>query len=290
VSANPPGASWGRPAARSADANSSRGRQLREILRGRTFAYGVVLGSAAGFVAGAWLGSVEVMAGGPIAVIAAALALAFATADRRAERDFFRAYAAARGLVYEGTIETAPLTPLLGAGDRRRCEHWMRKPMGTDGLGHFVYEDERGSGRDKSVEKRRFTICVTDIEAAIAMFPGIFLCRRIGVIERIDHHDWLSHVNRHRVELESARLCKRYHLLVDDAQNELVLRELFSPSLEVLLAEHPLSPCFEYRAGTLVVYVERFLADEGQLDWLRDVTAKIAERFTSEASEASTRA
>jgi hypothetical protein len=286
VSAGPPGSSWGRPAATSADADSSRGLRLREILRGRNFAYAIVLGSAAAIVGGAWLGSLAVMSGGPVVVIATAMALAFATADRRAERDFFRAYAAARGLVYEGTPAVAPLTPLLGAGDRRRCEHWMRKPMGADGLGHFTYEDERGRGREKSVEKRRFTICVTDAEAGIRMFPGIFLRRRIGLIERIDRHDWLSHTSRHRVELESARLCERYDLWVDDGQDELVLRELFTPSLEVLLAEHPLEPCFEYRAGTLVVYVERLLSDEGHLDWLRELTAKIAVRLTTEVQEA----
>jgi len=246
-----------------------------------------VLGSAAAIVVGAWLGSVAVIVGGPVAVSATALALAFATADRRAERDFFRAYAAARGLVYEGTLEIAPLTPLLGAGDRRRCDHWMRKPMGTDGLGHYVYEDDRGHGREKSVERRRFTICVTDVQAGIRMFPGIFLCPRTGLIARIDSHDWLSHVNRHKVELESARLCERYELWLDDGQDELLLRELFTPSLEVLLAEHPLEPCFEYRAGTLVVYVDRRLNDEGHLDWLREVTAKIADRISTEVGEAS---
>jgi hypothetical protein len=287
VSTGPPGSSWGRPAARSADADSSRGLRLREILRGRIFAYGIVLGSAAAILGGAWLGSVAVMSVGPVAIIAAALVLAFATADRRAERDFFRAYAAARGLVYEGTLAVAPLTPLLGAGDRRRCDHWMRKPMGIDGLGHYVYEDERGHGRERSVERRRFTICVTDVEAGISMFPGIFLCRRTGLIERIDHHDWLSHTRRHKVELESARLCKRYELWVDDGQDEVRLRELFTPSLEVLLAEHPLEPCFEYRAGALVVYVERRLSDDGHLDWLREVTAKIADRFRTEVQEAS---
>ena len=127
--------------------------------------------------------------------------------------------------------------------------------------------------------------CVTDVQAGIRMFPGIFLCRRTGLIARIDSHDWLSHVNRHKVELESARLCERYELWLDDGQDELLLRELFTPSLEVLLAEHPLEPCFEYRAGTLVVYVERLIEDEGHLDWMREVSASIAGRFAAEIKE-----
>jgi hypothetical protein len=53
----------------------------------------------------------------------------------------------------------------------------------------------------------------------------------------------------------------------------------------VLLAEHPLEPCFEYRAGTLVIYVERTIEDEGHLDWLREVSAKISAAFAAEISE-----
>jgi hypothetical protein len=117
------------------------------------------------------------------------------------------------------------------------------------------------------------------------MFPGVFLCRRRGVFGRLDGEDWLSHRNRHKVALESASLCERYDLWVDDAQDELLFRELFVPSFEVLLAEHPFEPCFEYRAGTLVVYVERLLEDEGHLDWLREVSADIAGRFAGEIRE-----
>jgi hypothetical protein len=220
--------------------------------------------------------------------------MAFVSADRRSEGDFFRSYAAARGLVHEGgRLELEPLTPLLGAGDRRWCEHWMRLPAGAGpevGLGHYTYEAEHGHGREKNVERRRFTICVTDLGAGIRLFPAIFLCRRASLLEKIDRRDWLSHVGRHEVELESAALCAGHALWVDDGQDELLLRELFTPSFEVLLAEHPLAPCLEYRAGTLVVYVERQLDDEGHLDMLRDVTAKIAARFAAEVEEAGARA
>jgi len=117
------------------------------------------------------------------------------------------------------------------------------------------------------------------------MFPAVFLCRRRGVFGMLDGKDWLSHANRHKVELESARLCERYELWVDDGQDDVLLHELFAPSFEVLLAEHPLEPCFEYRAGTLVTYVERRLEDEGHLDWMRELTAKIARRFAGEVEE-----
>ena len=117
------------------------------------------------------------------------------------------------------------------------------------------------------------------------MFPGLFLCRRRGIFGGLDGEDWLSHRNRHEVQLESAAMCERYELWVDDAQDDLLLRELFAPSLQVLLAEHPLAPCFEYRAGALVVYVERRIEDEGGLDMLREASGRIAAAFATEVEE-----
>jgi hypothetical protein len=291
VSDGPPGSTWARPsAATPRDANSTRSRHFRDLLHGRGFVYGLVLGAVAALVAGAALHSVALLAGGPIAVALVTVLAALASADDRAEEDFFTGYAASRGLDYVGDWAPLPLTPLLGAGDRRRCEHWMQGGLDgalACGLGRYTYEvHERDSrGRSRVKETRHFTVGVVDLEAGMSMFPGIFLCRERGVFGRLDGEDWLSHRNRHKVRLESASLCERYELWVDDAQDELLLRELFAPSFEVLLAEHPLEPCFEYRAGTLVIYVERTIEDEAHLDWLREVSAQISAAFASEVRE-----
>ena len=126
---------------------------------------------------------------------------------------------------------------------------------------------------------------MVDLEQGITLFPGIFLTRRRGLFGFIDGEQWLSRVNRRKVELESAELCERYDLYVDEAQDELQLRELFAPSFVIWLAQHPLAPCFEYRAGTLVVYVERKLEDAGHLDWMLEAAAEIAARFAREVAE-----
>jgi hypothetical protein len=291
VSQGPPGSTWaGDGLAKVWNADSTRGRRLRELAHGRGVAYGLVLGSVGAVLAGAWLHSLVVILGGPVVVAAVALLAAFVLADNRSELDFFRAYASAHGFSYAGRTHPQPLTPLLGAGDRRHCDHWMHGPLskGLDcALGHYTFEVHRGDehGHSRRRETRHFTVCVVDLEAGIRLFPGIFLCKRRGLFGALDGEDWLSHRNRHDVELESAQLCERCELWVDDAQNELLFRELFVPSLQVLLAEHPLEPCFEYRAGTLVVYVERVLQDEGHLDWMREVTAKIAGHFAAEVEE-----
>jgi hypothetical protein len=293
VSSGPPGSTWAATsAAGPRNANSTRGRHFRALLHTRGFAYGLVLGGAATLVAGAWLHSAALAAGGPVVIAAIAAIGAFVAADRRAANDFFRTYAAAHGLAYIGRRGPLPLTPLLGAGDRRRCEHWMEGRLGdgvVGGLGHYTYEVRKrdSRGRTEKRETRHFTICVVELEAGIRMFPGIFLCPRRGIFGMLDGEDWLSHRNRHEVELESAKLCDRYELWIDDAQDELLLRQLFTPSFEVLLAEHPLAPGFEYRAGALAVYLERTIEDEGHLDWLREVTAEIARRFSTEIEQRS---
>jgi hypothetical protein len=291
VNGGPPGSTWSDPGpARSWNADSTRGRHLRALVHSRPFSYGLVLGSVGAVLAGAWLHSLVVILAAPPVVVAVALVAAFVAADNRSEADFFIAYASSRGCSYAGRTRPLPLTPLLGAGDRRRCDHWMqgRLSEGLDGgLGHYTFEtDRRGQlGQNSYRNTRHFTICMVDLEAGIRLFPGIFLCARRGLFGRLDGEQWLSHHNRHEVELESAELCEGHELWVDDGQDELLLRELFAPSLQVLLAEHPLEPCFEYRAGTLVVYVERTLSDEGHLDWMREVTAKIAGHFGAEIEE-----
>ena len=291
MSSGPPGSSWGRPASAPRDADSTRGSRFRALLHGRRFAYWLVFGAVAGVVAGAAAHSLLLVAGGPAAVGTILLAVSFAAADRRAAHDFFSGYAAANGFEYVGDTGVTPLTPLLGAGDVRHFTRWMTGPLDGGlrcGLGHYTYQvrEHQQGGRRQVRETRHFTVCVADLEAGMSMFPAVFLCRRRGVLDTLDGHDWLSHRNRHKVELESAALCDRYVLWVDDDQDELLLRELFVPSFEVLLAEHPLQPCFEYRAGTLVVYLERLLDDEGHLDWLREVSAAIAGRFSVEIEEA----
>jgi hypothetical protein len=261
------------------------------MLRGRLAGYAFAFGVVAAVVIGAWLHSVPVLLGGPLFVAVLVLGAAFRAADGCAKRDFFLSFAAARGLRYVGETILLPLTPLLGAGNRRECSHWMVGPLGertprsTCGLGHYTWFERRRA--DQSTSRwvpRHFTICVVDLEPGITMFPGVFLVRRRGLAGVLGG-DWLSTGRRRRVELESAQLHERYDLWVERSQDDLLLRELFSPSFVAWLAEHPLEPCFEYRAGTLVVYLERRLEDAGHLGWLQDAAEEIAGRLAREVVE-----
>jgi hypothetical protein len=85
--------------------------------------------------------------------------------------------------------------------------------------------------------------------------------------------------------MESSDFEKRYDLFVDQSQDQIALRELFSPSFIVWLAGHPLRPCFECKGSTLVVYVEGHVAHGGRLQWLLDATKELVGRFEAEIAE-----
>jgi hypothetical protein len=265
---------------------------MRRLLHGRGAAYALALGVTGAVVAGAWLRAPLVILVGPPVAVALVLLVAFRIADARAEREFFLSFSRARGLAYRESAALPPLTPLLAAGDRRQLRHWMEGPLGESlpdvscGLGHYTwYERRRGDDDSPRRVPHHFTICMVDLEPGMRLFPGVFLARRRGLGGLLGS-GWLRTARRRRVELESALLHERYELWVERSQDDLLLRELFSPSFVAWLAEHPLAPCFEYRSGALVVYVERRLEDAGRLGWLQDATAVIAGRLAGEVAEA----
>ena len=101
---------------------------------------------------------------------------------------------------------------------------------------------------------------------------------------------WLDTGTRRKVDLESEALHERCELWVERSQDDLRLLQLFSPAFVAWLAEHPLHPCFEYRSGTLVVYLERRLEDAGHLGWMLDATAEIAGRLRARSRRRPARA
>jgi hypothetical protein len=249
----------------------------------------MALGAAGAFVYGASRTSVPIMTVAPAAVVLVTVLACALLADRGAASRFFRHYARSLGLVYWPRSSLPALTPLLGAGDRRWIEHWMQGALPGDpviggGLGQLVWE-ERDDERRRS--RHRVTICVADLESSIRRFHGVFLRPRRGLITSTP--DWIRRGHTRAIEVESAAFSERYELLVADDQDEVVARQLLAPSLVLWLAEHPLVPGFELRAGMLVVFVDRPLQDEGNLTYLLDVTRRLATRVLDETREAAER-
>ena len=271
------------------DADSTRAVHMRRMVGSRGALYSLVIGVVGAVVLGAWLREPLVMLGGAVLVVLTIAAICFRAADRRAEQEFFLSFARARGLAYAPRAELLPLTPLLGAGDRRECRHWMQGPLAEGlpqcGLGHYVFRVRHGSGEGERWTSHDFTVCVVEIEQGIVLYPGVFVARRRDLVDRLGGGRWLNTGSRRRVELESEALHERCEVWVERSQDDVQLLRLFSPAFVSWLAEHPLHPCFEYRAGTLVVYLERRVEDAGRLGWMLDATAAIARRLRDEVGE-----
>jgi hypothetical protein len=96
------------------------------------------------------------------------------------------------------------------------------------------------------------------------------------------HSDWPKRAPTSPVEVESSDFTRRYERRPADDQDEVVLRRLLSPTLVSWLANHPLTPGFELKAGALTVFVPRAIEDAGNLTFLIDATRHLAERVLEE--------
>jgi hypothetical protein len=269
-------------------ADHGQGELFRSYLRSRAAFWALLAGVSATFLYGAAKGDPLIMAAGPAAVVLGVVAVAWFLADRAAAHRFYSGFARSVGLAYTSPAELQTLTPLLAAGDRRRVEHWMHGRLPGElsgGVGHLVWERiERDSDGDEQIrERNRFTVCVADLPASMGLFKGVFLRQRRDLIA--PRSDWLKRTRKRAVEVESSAFTGRYELLLADDQDEVVLRRLLSPTLVSWLANHPLTPGFELKGGTLVVFVQRPIEDAGNLTYLIDATRHLASRVLSEVEE-----
>jgi hypothetical protein len=269
------------------NADSGQGQLFRTYLKSAPAAYAMALGSLIAFTVGAWQGSVAIMLGGPAAIVCVVAAICWVTADRSAARDFYWGFATSVGLSYAAETSLLALTPLLGAGSRRHVEHWMYGRLSSredGGLGQLVWERIEQTGERRSVEERnRFTICVVDMDSSLPYFHGVFLHPRRGLFA--PYSDWLGSDSVRSVEVESSRFVERYELRAASDQDDLLLRRLLAPSVVSWLANHPLAPGFELKAGTLCVFVPRVLEDAGNLTYLIDAARHLAGRVAGEVGE-----
>jgi hypothetical protein len=275
------------------NADSGQAQLFRLYLGGRTAVYAMALGASAAFTVGAWQHSAMLMLAGPAAVVAGVAGIAWFAADRAAARRFYWGFADAVGLTYASRTELLSLTPLLGAGSRRRVEHWMYGRLPGElsgGIGQLVWEriDRDPDGDDAVKERNRFTICTVDLEASLPLFRGVYLHPRHGLFA--PYSDWLGRTPVRDVELESSEFTERYELRVGTDQDQLLLRRLLAPTLVSWLAHHPLTPGFELKAGTLCVFVPHPLEDAGNLTFLIDASRHLASRVIALVQEEQARA
>lgn len=271
------------------DADDLRGFYFRALL-GRTITR-VLLGLAA--VAAGAAGAIFV--GPAIGAAAAAGALllglivVFAIADSHSEDAFFNVYGEQHGMVVYGKSRLPQATPLLRKGDDRYAERTLegRLDDGVEGmLALYTYEEETTDSKgNRQTNYYRYTVGLVEVPECAAFVPELY-CRRKFGLRALEKLEDVFRRSKERVELESEALDERYEIFAGGGQDPNRLRQLFSPTFIVWLAESaPEKFAFELVGGNLCCYVSGHKKKAAELDAIRAASAAVAGRLREEALE-----
>jgi hypothetical protein len=208
-------------------------------------------------------------------------------ASRFAERDFFAGYAIEKNFNYSERMMLMAATPLLAAGDRRRCTHYIEGQLqdiegASVALAHLIVETkvnkyDRRKRPIPVLTPHNFTVAIVDLQRPSKAFPGVYIQRRPKRMTE----DWLDRRGLVPVMLSNGALSADCELLVRAGQNPDRLRLLVNHTLEAWLAVSELKPGLEFQDGTLLVYTASRLRTQAELDELVSLTSRIAKHLIS---------
>jgi hypothetical protein len=273
------------------DSDDTRSAHLRALTRHPVTLSVTATLAIVGLIVGTLAASIAVGAAVAVGVVLVACLIVFLIASGKAEADFFRAYAADRGLVDSGRSDLPPVTPLLRKGDKRDAEHVLKGPLPGGSLGtlaHYTYtevtRDSKGNRHESDYE---FTVALLDVPES-ASFAGELYCQRRFGFRFLDSAEDVFRT-KVRIELESEQLDKTYEIFADEGTDPNWLRQLFSPTFIVWLAEEaPEEFAFELVAGLLCVNVRGHLDSAAELDAFCEAASMVRTRIADEAAEAPT--
>lgn len=276
-----------RPAA-ALDADDNRGRHFKTLLGSAVTLSVAATLTIAAFVAATIGAGPAAGAGAAAAVVLLVVLIMFVIASGKAKEDFFSAYATARGLNRSGTISLPPTTPLLRKGDKRYAEQVMNGtlPGGYPGaLGLYTYEiDTTDSEGNDDTDYYRFTVVMHDIPTTAHRVSEVLCQRRSGFRFMDSTEDVFRRMQR--LELESDTHDRRYEVFYGAGDDELWMKQLFSPSFIVWLSDSaPKDFAFELSAGSLCVNVKGHKDSAAELDAICEAAAVVARRLAEEAVE-----
>jgi hypothetical protein len=270
------------------DTDDTRGYHFRRLSRHPvTLSLGLTAAIAAFVVLATQIGP-GAGAAGAVGAALLTLAVVFALASSRAEEDFYIAYAVRHGLQRRAKGRLSPTTPLLRKGDKRYAEQVMdgTLPGGMLGtLALYTYEEHHtDSDGHQDVDYHRFTVVVHNLPEVARVLSDLHCQRRSGFRFLDSAEDAFRRMQR--LELESEALDKRYEIFRGPGDDELWMKQLFSPTFIVWLAEEaPKDFAFEFSAGGLCVNVEGHQDSAAELDELCEAAATVARRLAEEAAE-----
>lgn len=272
------------------DANDMRGYHFSRLIRTPLTLILVGVLTAAAFVAGLVFVGALIGAGGALAALLLGIVVVFAIADKRAADDFFEVYAANRGLtLIHGRGRLPEATPLLRKGDDRYTDRTLTGPIaeGSEGtLALFTYEEEtRDSDGDTQTNYYRYTLGLVEVPECVPFVPELYCQRKFG-LRALEKFEDAFRGNKQRVTLESEELLDKYEIFATKEQDANWLRQLFSPTFIVWLADSaPDKFAFELVDGTLCCYVNGHKEKAADLDAIAAATGAVAKRLREEALE-----
>lgn len=206
------------------------------------------------------------------------------------------AYGAARELTYQARGGIGDATPLLRRGDKRRIEGRVDGTLGkgVEGtmamlvVGEVVKTGQYG--RQERVWKP-FTVATCKVPRAKQFIPLMICQERSGLRVLEAAEDKLLHSGERRITLESTAFDNRYELFVSQNTDENWLRQLFSPTFIVWMAEKaPKGFAFEYGGGQVLASFDGHKRSIEELDGLRDALTFIVRAMRTEIVESLGRA
>ena len=209
--------------------------------------------------------------------------------DSRSEDAFFQVYGEQHGMAVHGRGRLPAATPLLRKGDDRYAERALEGPLGdgVDGtLALYTYEDETtDSDGDRQTNYYRYTVAIAALPECAGFVPELY-CQRKSGLRALEKFEDVFRGSKERVKLESEALDKRYEIFVREGQDANRLRQLFSPTFIVWLADSaPEKFAFELVDGTLCCYVNGHKKKAAELDTIRAAATAVATRLREESLE-----
>jgi hypothetical protein len=271
------------------DADDLRGFYFKLLLRrpltqALVAAAAIVGGIGGAAIAGPGVGALAFLAG-----LLIGLGVVFAVADSRSETAFFDFYAAQRQMSASGKRRLQPATPLLRKGDDRYAERVLDGPLG-DGfegvLALYTYEEESSDADgNRQTDYYRYTVGILDVPECAALAPELY-CQRKSGLRALEKLEDMFRGSKQRISLESEALADRYEIFADEAQDQVWLRRLFSPTFIVWLGEEaPEKFAFELVGGALCCSVKGHRKTAAELDMVRAASTAVATRLRDEALE-----
>jgi hypothetical protein len=274
-------------------ANQLRSAKFREMTRKKsTWAWIIGLSVLAGLIF-AGLGFPAMGGAAFVIVFLGSLLVVFMIADSRAEDAFYDYYCETHGLTRSTSPEIGELTPLLRMGDKSNTDEMFSGELspGMDGnLVLYTYtEVHRDSDGDETETDYPFTIIHVEMPEIVQHMTDLQV-HRAG-FKLLDGIQDKFLGNMQRVTLESEAFAKRFEVFVNDSQDPIWTRRLFSPSFIVWLTESPPdSFAFELENGHLVAYVSRHMDSTESLENVTRVGTYVANRLLQEVAESSPKA